>query len=428
MGREIKHEKILLTTLVVEPFKVRQRGFDTMLTICKYANKIGVPPSVVSRWLRQGLPYTISETGRRLINPIAAEEWLEEQKRKLFFNFTWNNLENGKQFVRGITKAIQHRLKSSCHKAFKTKSKLGKMHILKGFSLVIVPHNSSGKTIQFTFDRRKLIMAVPVIVLSGFVFSFLLGVALAFPRMSRIVDHQNAEIAVLGEENIGLRARNEELLEYIEERERFTKTSSQGDIPKLFPSLSDVQAENPNVRIPDEVQKLAEYSSLFRELLEEKLEYVMKAEKQIKEYQAESQITPNIWPTNNGRITSGYGIRPAVFGVYVSRGRLITHTFHAGVDIGANIGEPVYATADGTVIFARFEGAWGGKIEIKHGEKYITIYAHLSKILVSEGDEVKRGQVIGEVGDTGKTTGAHLHYEVKLHGVNVDPIRYVPAK
>ena len=98
---------------------------------------------------------------------------------------------------------------------------------------------------------------------------------------------------------------------------------------------------------------------------------------------------------------------------------------HKGVDIAARRGTPVKATADGKVTFSGSKGLLGKTVIIDHGHGIVTRYGHLNEILKKRGDEVKRGDVIGEVGSTGRTTGSHLHYEVHLNGVPVNPVKYI---
>jgi murein DD-endopeptidase MepM/ murein hydrolase activator NlpD len=105
--------------------------------------------------------------------------------------------------------------------------------------------------------------------------------------------------------------------------------------------------------------------------------------------------------------------------------------FHPGVDLGADYGEVVRAAAAGTVASADWDGGYGEKIDIDHGNGYHTWYAHLSKIEVTPGEYVHKGQEIGLVGSTGFSTGPHLHYQVMLNGSPIDPTPYldgVPAK
>lgn len=126
--------------------------------------------------------------------------------------------------------------------------------------------------------------------------------------------------------------------------------------------------------------------------------------------------TPSIWPTR-GWITSGFGYR-----VYPFTGET---KFHEGIDISTRIGTPVVATADGIVIHTGYDITYGNNIVIDHGFGFTTRYGHLSKIDVKIGTTVKRGQKIGEVGNTGFSTGPHLHYEIKVNGVIVNPENYI---
>lgn len=126
--------------------------------------------------------------------------------------------------------------------------------------------------------------------------------------------------------------------------------------------------------------------------------------------------TPSIWPVN-GFITSSFGGRISPFG---GGGQ-----FHKGLDISSRVGTPIVAPAEGTVIMAAPDGAYGNSVEVDHGGGTITKYAHMQKSVVKPGQWVKRGEVLGYVGMTGRTTGPHLHYEVRLNGVPVNPMRYI---
>lgn len=120
-----------------------------------------------------------------------------------------------------------------------------------------------------------------------------------------------------------------------------------------------------------------------------------------------------IWPTASQDITSGFGSRiDPVTG---------EQSYHEGIDIGAAFGDAVSAAAAGTVIAAGYDGNWGNKVEIDHGNGLTTLYAHLSAIDVAVGQIVSAGQKIGEVGSTGKSTGPHLHYGVYQDGMAIDP-------
>ena len=131
------------------------------------------------------------------------------------------------------------------------------------------------------------------------------------------------------------------------------------------------------------------------------------------------ECIPAIQPVSNKDLkqtASGYGTR--IDPIYK------TVKFHSGMDFSANVGTPVYATGNGVVRKAGWEGLYGNCFQIDHGFGYVTRYAHLSKIDVRVGQKVVRGETIGKVGTTGKSTGPHLHYEVMVKGQIVNPVNY----
>jgi len=126
--------------------------------------------------------------------------------------------------------------------------------------------------------------------------------------------------------------------------------------------------------------------------------------------------TPSIRPAK-GWVTSPFGYRTSPFtGLRV---------FHKGVDIANRKGEPVIAPADGVVTFTGTKGDLGKCLIISHGHGLVTRYGHLNKFHVKKGAKVKRGDTVAEIGNTGRTTGTHLHYEVHLSGVPVNPSKYI---
>ncbi len=125
---------------------------------------------------------------------------------------------------------------------------------------------------------------------------------------------------------------------------------------------------------------------------------------------------PSLWPVR-GQITAGFGQRLDPFS---GEG-----VFHSGLDISAPYGTRVEASADGIVLQTGPESGYGNEIAVDHGYGLMTKYGHLSKILVVVGQEVKRGQIIGAVGMTGRTTGPHLHYEVYVNDTPVNPTKYL---
>jgi murein DD-endopeptidase MepM/ murein hydrolase activator NlpD len=140
----------------------------------------------------------------------------------------------------------------------------------------------------------------------------------------------------------------------------------------------------------------------------------------IKDKQKLIAAIPAIQPISNKNLThlaSGFGYR--IDPVYK------VTKFHAGLDFAAAIGTPIYATADGVVKEAGYNaGGYGNNVVINHGYGYETLYGHMYRIKVRTGEKVKRGEVIGYVGSTGKSTGPHCHYEVHKNGQPVDPVYY----
>lgn len=128
---------------------------------------------------------------------------------------------------------------------------------------------------------------------------------------------------------------------------------------------------------------------------------------------------PAIQPVSNKDLkqtASGYGLR--IDPIYKTR------KFHEGMDFAAPTGTPVYVTGDGTVVSTGWQQGYGNTVDIDHGYGYRTRYAHLSKILTTKGKKVVRGEEIALVGNTGKSTGPHLHYEVIYKGKHVNPVNY----
>jgi hypothetical protein len=130
--------------------------------------------------------------------------------------------------------------------------------------------------------------------------------------------------------------------------------------------------------------------------------------------QALAASTPSIWPVA-GWLSSAYGNRRDPFTGGAD--------FHPGLDISADYGQPVHATADGTVVVAGVSGNYGNLVEIDHGFGIVTRYGHLSRFQAVAGQQIHRGDVIGYVGSTGRSTSAHLHYEILLNGKLTNPLK-----
>ncbi len=169
-----------------------------------------------------------------------------------------------------------------------------------------------------------------------------------------------------------------------------------------------------------------EYNSLIREMREQTQQFNLAAINQKKSFESlfnnlEDQrnllaATPAIRPTD-GWISSTFGYRTSPF--------TGLREFHNGLDIATQKGTPILAAADGVVTFAGTKGLMGKLIVIDHGYGMVTRYAHIHKMLKKRGDAVKKGDTIALVGNTGRSTGSHLHYEVHLDGIPVNPAKYI---
>jgi murein DD-endopeptidase MepM/ murein hydrolase activator NlpD len=126
--------------------------------------------------------------------------------------------------------------------------------------------------------------------------------------------------------------------------------------------------------------------------------------------------TPTMWPVR-GWLSSNFGYRLSPF-----TGR---QTFHEGMDIAARMNTDVKSTANGVVVFAGPKAGYGFLVTVDHGYGYMTRYGHNSTLAVKVGDKVERGQVIAKVGSTGQSTGPHVHYEVLVNGIPVNPIKFI---
>ncbi|MWC30406.1 peptidoglycan DD-metalloendopeptidase family protein [Paenibacillus sp. MMS18-CY102] len=194
---------------------------------------------------------------------------------------------------------------------------------------------------------------------------------------------------------------------FIEQYGRLTETSS---------------SATPNAQEARDLIMKAEQSGLdFRQIssLVDTMELTMEQSvKQAQARQAELDALPTGWPAkSSATFTSGFGYRVDPF-----TGK---STFHAGVDIGGNVGDAVFSAADGTVEETGQDGSRGRFVVINHHNGLKTIYMHLSRIEASSGDEVVRGEKIGLMGSTGRSTGAHLHFQVMQHDEPVNPLRYL---
>jgi murein DD-endopeptidase MepM/ murein hydrolase activator NlpD len=225
-----------------------------------------------------------------------------------------------------------------------------------------------------------------------------------------------AEMSAIRIQNRQLRQENQSLkLHYEELSQRIagiqdisTALAIQAKLPQANPpAVARNAAGGPEVADKLESETLA----LERELRQLKSAYDQDA--------LQLSSTPSGLPVR-GYLTDGFGARPNPFS---GEG----HEFHAGQDISVPYGTPVQATADGVVLYAAPRAGYGNVVVIAHANGISTRYGHLASFDVNAGDRVRRGDVIGRAGNTGRSTGTHVHYEVREYDVPVDPLRYAPG-
>ncbi len=283
-------------------------------------------------------------------------------------------------------------------------------------TIIIVPH-SQAKFFKFSFSTRTL-----VIVAGACLATLLLSLVAISTAGSAVA--RRTEVARLRLENKQLAGVNQRLQETVmtvqgrlDEFEERTSRLALAAGMETEPVESGERVINvdragsggPYDRLPGSSQSL----SLQGDLILQKLAGVEESiERQLRTLSA----TPSIAPVA-GLMTDGYGRRSDPF-----TGR---RAFHKGLDISARRGTPVQAPADGVVVFAGRNGGLGKSVRIAHGFGFTTVYGHLDSISVEPGDEIRRGDEVGALGNSGRSNGPHLHYEVHVDGKAVNPLYYM---
>ena len=153
------------------------------------------------------------------------------------------------------------------------------------------------------------------------------------------------------------------------------------------------------------------------EALDKKTEHLAALESLLLDKQLTAAVTPSGWPVHGGWVSSHFGMRADPFTGH--------RAYHEGVDIAARLGSTINAMGDGVVSHAGIKAGYGLMVEIVHGQGYTTRYAHTAKNLVKVGDRITKGQPVAEVGSSGRSTGPHLHFEVRRNGQAVNPQSYL---
>lgn len=282
-------------------------------------------------------------------------------------------------------------------------------------TIIIVPH-SQARFIKFSFSTRTL-MAVGGALALAVVLS-VIAIAYSGNAVSRRADVQRlqAENQELAEVNLELSRTINEVQSRLDDFEERTArlalaAGMQGDASGIAgPTVdAEVGSGGPYDRLSDGPATL----KLQERWIEQQLDMV---DQKLSETGEILSSTPTMAPTV-GVLTDGFGTRNDPI-----TGR---RAYHRGLDISARRGTPVYAPADGVVVFAGRNGGLGKTLRISHGFGFTTMYGHLHEMDVELGAEVHRGEQIGRVGSTGRSTGSHLHYEVHEDGKAVNPLYFI---
>ncbi|MBU9722084.1 MULTISPECIES: M23 family metallopeptidase [Bacillaceae] len=234
------------------------------------------------------------------------------------------------------------------------------------------------------------------------------------------VEKANIEIQQASQENQTLQEEILNVQQTIEEFKEFEKHLNDLELELEVPSDLNNSEGSGGLAFPhayDEVQDISTQLLQMQEELPELISAFENSINRLQEYERELRKIPTIMPTKEGRISSNFGNRIDPF--------TRSSSFHSGIDIAAPLNTPIFATADGKVTQAGWDNNYGQRIVIRHSDTYETLYAHLNRIDVKVGDWIEKGDQIGGMGTTGRSTGVHLHYEIIRNGDHVNPYPYM---
>jgi murein DD-endopeptidase MepM/ murein hydrolase activator NlpD len=296
------------------------------------------------------------------------------------------------------------------------------MNFKEKISVLLIPHQK-GRIREIKISPRTLVLLLvgATLVLSSCLFFSLSGVGGVVDKLklSRLEKKNELLQAKLDEMNSTISSLQGQMAELIEKEQQVRMVFG---LPEVDPQIRELGVGGPMPENQDYTDQ--DFEELY--LAETQLDKLLRQAKFEKDnfeeiYSSLSDRkktldhTPSIRPSS-GYLSCGFGMRVDPF-----TGRRV---LHRGVDLAADIGTPVHVTADGVVSKVKRDVGLGKLIEVNHGYGYKTVYAHLSRISVKRGQHLSRGELIGAVGNTGYSTGPHLHYEVHFQGRARNPLRY----
>lgn len=210
--------------------------------------------------------------------------------------------------------------------------------------------------------------------------------------------------------------------EHKEEIDKITSENEKNNeiLNEIMDAIGTESTSRSGGSMNDRIDKIDAVSYIIKTKLgenEETSEYLKYLEKLKDEVAEKAEYYPDYDPLESGTLTSRFGYRTDPNGNGTK--------YHSGIDVWNDCGTPIFSAASGTVIYSDDSGEFGLLVIIDHGNGYKTVYAHCSSLHVSEGDVVSKGQLIAKIGATGNATGNHLHFEIRLDDVNVNPLDYV---
>jgi murein DD-endopeptidase MepM/ murein hydrolase activator NlpD len=283
-------------------------------------------------------------------------------------------------------------------------------------TIIIVPH-SKAKFIKFSFSTKAFVVLGCCVAVAAALSLFAIVYTSSAVNRRAEVQRLTRENRQLAEVNLSLEETIAEVQGRLDEfEERTARLALAAGMETAAAQGTSDQGRSGRMgsgglydRLPESPERLSLQGSWIEQRLAQVEESLLKRDQLL-------ACTPSVAPVA-GLITDGFGRRKDPF-----TGR---QAFHPGLDLSARRGTPVVATADGIVVFAGRNGGLGKVIRISHGFGYTTVYGHLDKILVEPGDEVRRGEQVGLLGNTGRSTGPHLHYEVHEDGRAVNPLYHI---
>lgn len=284
------------------------------------------------------------------------------------------------------------------------------------YSIIIIPpdHDKPPRQIQFSVKVKKAVITGSIVF--GVFFSGLMIHDIY--QFNYIKTYQN-KMAYMDKLELELKTKDMEIARLHEKSSEINNNLlAIASLESKITSILNIQQETTSEisRGGFSLQSFAPAESLDQvaAMVESQVDVIEEYYNATLKYEDKANSTPSIQPVN-GHISSPFGYRRNPFGGW-------SREFHNGVDIACSYGTAVKATAQGTVTYAGWDGYWGRRVEINHGYGTVTFYAHNSRLTVSVGQAVNKGDIIAYSGNTGRSTGSHLHYGAFIDGKPVDPL------